>query len=292
MSALSAFFIKAASFLSILAVVVTAMLSSPPQNPPIEQKAEGTVRILTFNVRCTNVGTHSWGDRIDAVTGAIEAVAPDSFGVQEATPEWMETLREKLPAYTSVGVGRNDGENKGEFSAVFYLKDKYEALESGTFWLSDTPDVPSRSWTSLLNRVCTWVVLKDRETGGQFLHMNTHFDTSFIPRKNSIPLILEKAAQYDIPVVCTGDFNTMEFSPLYANLLAGVLTNSKFAAADTMSVLTYNFGFALKRIGPVYDHILVNSMVETMVYRVVTEKFDGMLPSDHYPVYADVVMRY
>ena len=86
MSALSAFFIKAASFLSILAVVVTAMLSSPPQNPPIEQKAEGTVRILTFNIRCTNVGTHSWDDRINAVTGAIEAVAPDSFGVQEATP--------------------------------------------------------------------------------------------------------------------------------------------------------------------------------------------------------------
>jgi endonuclease/exonuclease/phosphatase family metal-dependent hydrolase len=292
MSALSAFAVKVVSFLSILAVVVTAILSSPLKNPPIEPKAEGTVRILTFNVRCTNVGIHSWEDRIDAVTGAIEAVAPDSFGVQEATPEWMAALREELPAYTAVGVGRNDGENKGEFSAVFYLKDKYEATESGTFWLSDTPDVTSRSWTSLLNRVCTWVVLRDKETGERFLHMNTHFDTSFTPRKNSIPLILEKAAQYDIPVICTGDFNIMEFSPLYANLLSGVLTNAKFAAADTMSVLTYNFGFALKRVGPVYDHILVNSMVEPMVYRVVTEKFDGMLPSDHYPVYADVVMNY
>ncbi len=292
MSALSAFAVKIISFLSILAVVVTAMVSSPLKNPPIEPKAEGTVRILTFNVRCTNVGTHSWEDRIDAVTGAIEAVTPDSFGVQEATPEWMATLREKLPAYTSVGVGRNDGVDKGEFSAVFYLKDKYEAMDSGTFWLSDTPDVPSRSWTSLLNRVCTWVELKDKESGKRFLHMNTHFDTSFTPRKKSIPLILEKAALYDIPVICTGDFNTMEFSPLYANLLAGVLTNTKFAAADTMSVLTYNFGLNLKRVGPVYDHILVNSMVEPKVYRVVTEKFDGMLPSDHYPVYADVVLNY
>lgn len=292
MNRITMFLSKAVSFLSTLAVVVTAMVTSPLHNPPITPQAQGTVRILTFNVRCTNVGIYFQQDRVGAVVGAIEAIAPDSFGVQEATPEWMESLKTNLPDYESVGVGRSDGVDKGEFSAIFYLKDKYEAVDSGTFWLSSTPEEPSRSWTSLLNRICTWVELKNRETGDLFLHMNTHFDTSFTPRKNSIPLILEKAARYDIPVICTGDFNTMELSPLYPELLAGSLSNAKYAAPDTMSVLTFNSQKSLKRIGPVYDHILVNSMVETKVYRVVTEHFDGMLPSDHYPVYTDVVLNY
>lgn len=291
MNQITVFLSKAISFLTTLILVITASVTSPLQNPPITQQEAGTVRILTFNVRCTNVGIHFQKDRVASVIGAIEAIAPDSFGVQEATPEWMESLKAGLPAYESVGVGRRDGEGKGEFSAIFYLKDKYEALDSGTFWLSDTPDVPSRSWTSLFQRICTWVELENKETGNRFLHMNTHFDTSFTPRKNSIPLILEKAAQYDIPVICTGDFNTMELSPLYVELLSGVLTNAKFSAPDTMSVLTFNNQRSTKRVGPVYDHILINSKVEAKVYRVVTDHFDGMLPSDHYPVYADVLLH-
>ena len=291
MNRITLFLSKAVSFLSTLIIVITAMVSSPLQNPPITSQEEGTVRVLTFNVRCTNVGVHSQKARVDSVVGAIEAIAPDSFGVQEATPEWMESLKMALPDYESVGVGRSDGVDKGEFSAIFYLKDKYEALDSGTFWLSDTPDVPSRSWTSMLNRICTWVELKDKETDLQFLHMNTHFDTSFTPRKKSVPLILEKAAQYDIPVICTGDFNTMELSPLYTELLSGVLTNAKFDAADTMSILTFNNQLSIKRVGPVFDHILINSKVEAKVYRVVTDHFDDMLPSDHYPVYVDVVLN-
>ncbi len=291
MKQITVFLSKTLAVLSSLVIAITAMVTSPLHNPPITEQAQGTVRILTFNVRCTNVGTHSQKDRVGAVVGAIEAIAPDSFGVQEATPEWMESLKTNLPDYENVGVGRNDGVDKGEFSAIFFLKDKYEAVDSGTFWLSSTPEEPSRSWTSLFNRICTWVELEDRENGTRFLHMNTHFDTSFTPRKNSIPLILEKAARYDIPVICTGDFNTMELSPLYNDLLAASLTNAKFAAADTMGVLTYNSQLNLKRVGPVYDHILVNSMVEPKVYRVVTAHFEGMLPSDHYPVYADVVLN-
>ncbi|NLX93587.1 MAG: endonuclease/exonuclease/phosphatase family protein [Clostridiales bacterium] len=291
MNQITVFLSKAVSFLTTLILVITATVTSPLQNPPITPQEPGTVRVLTFNVRCTNVGVHFQKDRVGAVVGAIEAIAPDSFGVQEATPEWMESLKANLPDYESVGVGRRDGEGEGEFSAIFYLKDKYEAPDSGTFWLSNTPDVPSRSWTSMLNRVCTWVELKDRTTGVRFLHINTHFDTSFTPRKNSIPLILEKAAQYDIPVICTGDFNTMELSPLYTELLSGVLTNAKFDAPDTMSILTFNNQRSTKRVGRVLDHILVNSKVEAKVYRVVTDHFDGMLPSDHYPIYADVVLH-
>jgi endonuclease/exonuclease/phosphatase family metal-dependent hydrolase len=294
MPAISALIKKIMSYFTVLTLVFTAAGSSPLKNPSIETKAAGTVRIMSFNVRCTNVGTHSREDRVDSVTGAIETVMPDLLGVQEATPEWMSDLKARLPAYACIGVGRDDGVDKGEYSAIFYLKDKYEMVDSGTFWLSDTPDTPSRSWTSFLKRICTWAVLKDRATGKDFLYMNTHFDNAFTPRKNSIPLILEKAAEFEnIPVICTGDFNTIEISPLYVDLLAGSLSNAKYSAADTMSVITTTAGLPLGRLGCfTVDHILVNSKVEPKVYRVVTQKFDNMLPSDHYPIYADVILNY
>lgn len=294
MLAVSALIKNFISFITVFALVVTAAVFTPLKNPAIEAKALGTRRVMSFNVRCTSVGTHSRADRVDSVIGAIEAAAPDLLGVQEATPEWMADLKARLPAYTCIGVGRDDGAGEGEFSAIFFLKSKYETVDSGTFWLSDTPDEPSRSWNSFLKRICTWAVLKDKAAGGNFLFMNTHFDNALTPRKNSIPLLLEKAAAYDsIPVICTGDFNTIEISPLYGGLVSGTLGNAKFMAADTMSVITTTGGLPLSRLGCfAVDHILVNSKVETKVYRVVTQKFDGMLPSDHYPIYSDVVINY
>ncbi len=294
MLAVSALIKNLISFFTVFALVVSASVSTPLKNPAIDAKAAGTLRIMSFNVRCTSVGIHSRADRVDSVIGTIEAAAPDLLGVQEATPEWMEDLKLRLPGYTCIGVGRDDGLDEGEYSAIFYLKVKYETVDSGTFWLSDTPDVPSRSWNSFLKRICTWAVLKDKAAGKEFLFMNTHFDNAFTPRKKSIPLILEKAAGYDsFPVICTGDFNTIEISPLFGSLLSGTLGNAKFIAADTMSVITTTGGLPLSRLGVfAVDHILVNSKVEPKVYRVITQKFDNMLPSDHYPVYSDVIMNY
>jgi len=276
-------------YLNVLLTVLSASLFSPLKNPPINEKVPQTHRIMSFNVRCTNVGIYGQKQRVGAVVAEINDIAPDSFGVQEATPEWMEDLKANLPAYGVVGVGRDDGENSGEFSAIFYLKNRYDLLDSGTFWLSDTPDVPSRSFGSFLNRVCSWALLKDKETGVEFLHMNTHFDTAKGPREKSVPLILAKAAEHsDIPVVCTGDFNSGEMSSAYLALLSGDLKNAKFEAKDTMSVVTFNNQLHIRRLGPVLDHILVNDKVNSLVYRVVTDKYDGKLPSDHYPIYADL----
>jgi hypothetical protein len=108
------------------------------------KKSEDTLRVMSFNIRCTNVGRDSWEDRIDIVTETMVKSEADSIGVQEATPEWIETLTKEIgDKYEWVGEGRNGG-NKGEYSAVFYLKDKYTATESGTFWLSPTPEMPSK----------------------------------------------------------------------------------------------------------------------------------------------------
>lgn len=293
MSPLKALSVKIVRYLNVLMLVTAAAFASPAAEPGIPPKDSAAIRVMSFNVRCTGVRGHSRGERVDSVIQTIEAVSPDLLGVQEATPEWMADLAARLPAYGFVGVGRDDGVNKGEYSAIFYLKERFEPADSGTFWLSDTPDVPSRSWNSFLHRICTWAVFNDRVSGGTFLHMNTHFDNAFTPRKNSVPLILELAARYDdMPVICTGDFNTPEVSPLYPVLLGGTLNNAKFLAADTMSVITTTGGYPLKRLGCfAVDHILVNSRVEPLVYRVVTGTFDGMLPSDHYPLYCDVMLH-
>ena len=104
------------------------------------------VRIMSFNVLCYGNKEHFWEDRQQAVAKAVKTVAPDSFGVQEAHKEWMDVLNALLPDYDYVGVGRDDGVDDGEFSAVFYLKDKYKVEASETFWISETPDVPSKSW--------------------------------------------------------------------------------------------------------------------------------------------------
>ncbi len=277
------------AFFTTLYMAVSTLLFSPVVHPPIEEKAQDDIRILSFNIRCANVGIHQWDDRIGAVTGAIRAIAPDSFGVQEATPQWMEALREELPEYADVGVGRDDGANRGEFSAIFYLKDRYEGLDYGTFWLSETPDEPSSGWDASCKRICTWIVLRNKESGAQYAHLNTHFDHLGIKaRKNSADMILAKAAEFDLPAVCTGDFNAVEFSSAYNRLVGGQLKNAKYSAPDTMSAPTFNNGYNIKRFGAIYDHILINDGFEARVYRVVTEKFDGMLPSDHYPVYTDL----
>jgi len=294
MSPLKALSVKIVRYLNVLMLVTAAAFASPAAEPGIGPKGSAAVRVMSFNVRCTSVRGHSRLERVDSVIQTIEAVNPDLLGVQEATPEWMADLSARLTAYAFVGVGRDDGANRGEYSAIFYLKERFEPADSGTFWLSDTPDTPSRSWNSFFHRICTWAVLRDRQTGLELLHMNTHFDNALIPRKNSVPLILDMAARYDeLPVICTGDFNTPEVSPLYPALLGGTLGNAKYLAGDTMSVITTTGGYPLKRLGCfAVDHILVNAKAEPLVYRVVTGMFDGMLPSDHYPLYCDMMLRF
>lgn len=133
-------------------------------------------------------------------------------------------------------------------------------MDSGTFWLSQTPEIPSIGWDAVCNRVCTWAVLENKSTGEQYAHINTHLDhRGAEARENSINMILEKAASFDVPVVCTGDFNLKQNSDLYTSLTAGVLQDTKFAAADTMDHATFH-GFS-ETVDParVIDFIFTDS---------------------------------
>ena len=269
--------------------------SKPSVIKGFETKEESTMRVMSFNIRCTNVGSDTWEDRIDIVSQTMLESDADSIGVQEATPEWMATLKETLKdKYTYVGVGRDDGDNEGEYSAIFYLKDKYTALESGTFWLSETPDEPSFGWDAACRRVCTWVVLLNNESGEKYVHLNSHFDHVGIEaRRNSVNLILDKAKEFtDLPIVFTADMNVKQGSENYNQFVdSGVLKDTKFIAPKSMDYCTYHDTKPQLHKDDVIDYVMVNDNFEALEYSVVTEGIDGRYVSDHFPIYADIVIK-
>lgn len=297
-------------FVAILMTIVTSLVGffsdtdagiadlhdkifAPTVKVDFAEKDESAIRVMSFNIRYGDLGTLTAEDRYPMVEETIRKGHPDSVGVQEATTEWMAYLTEALSdEYAYVGVGRDDGVSAGEHAAVFYLKDKYTAVDSGTFWLSDTPDVPSMGWGADCYRICTWVVLENNETKEQYVHMNAHFDFANDDVKyNSARMINEKAKEFgDIPVVYTADMNFNEDSVYYnAFLEYGIFTDTKAAAEDTMDYLTYHDRMPVVHWDNVIDFVMVNSGFDVLTYKVVTAGIDGNYVSDHFPVYADIV---
>lgn len=305
MSKISKIIISIVAVVAVIAILVCVFFSNVKNilafiydsfNAPsvvvdFEEKTEDTVRIMSFNIRYGDLGVLTAEDRYDDVESVIEKGAPDSIGLQEATPEWMEYLKTAIDGYSYVGVGRDDGDNQGEYAAIFYLDSKYKAVDSGTFWLSDTPDVPSKGWGADCYRICTWVILENKTTGEQYVHMNAHFDYANDEiRYNSADMIIEKAKEFgDIPVVYTADMNFDENSEYFAHMnKSSYFINTKDKAEDTMDYLTYHDRKPKHHENDKIDYILINDKFDAQVYRVITEGVDGRYVSDHFPLYADI----
>lgn len=269
--------------------------AQPAQVVDFAEKADGTVRVMTFNVRCTGLENLPRKAREYAVAETIRKGMPDSFGVQEATSTWMKYLNEEIgDKYAYVGVGRSNGKTSGEYSAVFYLKDKYELVDSDTFWISETPEKPSKGWDAQIKRICTWAVLEDKETGEKYVHVNSHFDhKGEEARKNSVVMILDKVKEYaDLPVVFTADMNIVEGTEHYNSMVSdGALRDTKYVAEDTMDYLTFHNLNPAANEGRILDYVMINDKFDAKVYKVVTAGVDGRFVSDHYPVYADLIMK-
>ena len=171
------------------------------------------ISLMTYNIRLDHGGDgeNQWKNRKDDLSLQILFHEPMIFGVQEALPHQMEDLHAALPLYESVGVGRDDGENKGEYSALFYQKDKIELLESGTFWLSETMNEPSKGWDAAYPRICTWAKVRIRNSETSLLVMNTHLDhVGEKARKESLQLIEQQSNRLNpdqLPVIIMGDLN-------------------------------------------------------------------------------------
>lgn len=256
-------------------------------------KEDNTMRIMSFNILCYGEGEDVWTKRINAVTGTIKAAAPDSFGVQEATPEWMTALKAALPMYACVGVGRDDGKNKGEHSAVFYLRAKYKASDAHTFWLSETPEKPSFGWEAACRRICTYVLLENRGTGERYIHANTHLDhVSAAARSEGVRLITERLSAFgDVPCVLTGDFNATEDSEVYRAVTGGVFADSKYLAADSMEGRTFH-NFAGEGAGSPIDFVFVTrEHFDVAKYTIMNQKIGDRYASDHFALYADIAFK-
>ena len=260
----------------------------------VPEKKEDEIRIVSFNVRCADDLYGSVKGRSQLICSALKQYHPDSFGVQEATQKWIDILNADLgDEYASVSQMRDDEANT-EASAVFYLKDKYELLDSGTIWLSETPDVfASKLPLSGCTRIATWATLKDKVSGRIYTHINTHLDHILEEVRTQQVKILEakieelKAQGY--PVICTGDFNTYEGDEAYNEMIT-CLKDSKYLAAESDEGKTFhNYGKEFFRIKPI-DFVFVSDDVTVNRYKIIDEKIGKMYLSDHYGVCVDAVL--
>ena len=256
-------------------------------------------RVMTYNVRNNTLldCCHRWHSRRDRVINLIKTYAPDLLGVQEPDPGQMADLRAGLTDYGSSGVGREDGANRGEFSAIFYRLDRYELIDQGTFWLSETPDTPGKkAWDASCPRICSWVRLKDRKTDSHICHFNTHLDhKGSVARRESIRLILERVQQIagsSTPVIVTGDFNVPPSSDAYSAMVTNtVFQDAKLAsrtphAGPEGSWSTFNVNHA---IGDRIDYIFITpSSLTVSSHAHLTDAEKASYPSDHLPALAEL----
>jgi len=258
---------------------------------------------MTFNIRygAADDGADSWPHRKDLVVETIELFRPDLFGVQEALDFQVEFLREHLPEFSAHGRGR-DADGSGEQSALFFRTERFELLDSGHFWLSETPDEPgSQGWDAAFPRMCSWVKLADRQAGGAtLLFLNTHWDhRGAIARLESARVLRKFLAGFhpEGAVIVSGDFNTDEDGAPYAELVLAErdgkrqLFDSYREAHPEISPneLTFN-GFEGGRVGKRIDWILHSSSFSTLRAEINHISENGRFPSDHYPV--EAVLRW
>ncbi len=278
----------------ILSVLFTLGMHVPEslEIAGVPQKNEDAVRIVSFNVRCKDDLYGSVEGRSQLICQALTQYAPDSFGVQEATQEWLDIFEERLSDKYACISQMRDGKSSSEASAVYYLKEKYDLEDSGTIWLSDTPDVFSSKFTfSFCPRIATWATLRNKMTGEVYTHINTHLDHVFESvRVEQIKVLIakiEEIKQKGNPVVCTGDFNTKEGADAY-NEMKGCLLDTKYLAKESDDGATFhNYGQNLLETKPI-DFVFVSEGVEVDTYKIIDEKIGEMYLSDHAGICADI----
>lgn len=286
--------ILAFSILVVILLLVSIFRISDVKEIPIK---EG-IRVVSYNIKYSTSDLADWDDRKLLIYEQILDYEPDSIGIQEADWNWMHgsgSLNEYLDEYDYIGVGRTDGLEAGEYAPIFYLKDKWTVVDSGTFWLSDTPWEPSIGWDAVDYRICTWAKLKNIETEEVYIHYNTHLDhVGEEARINAARLIEEVALNSYYPFVITGDFNVIQGSEVYDEMIDnGLIYDSKKVALDTMSHGTINWFLTLNfRLFPPIDFIFVSSDIQPTIYRVDNTYWHNDKPvSDHYPVIIDFYLK-
>jgi endonuclease/exonuclease/phosphatase family metal-dependent hydrolase len=263
------------------------------------------LRIMSFNIRYNNTedGENAWPNRKELVVSMIRSYKVDIVGLQEALKDQIDFLIHELTEFAWFGVGRDDGKEMGEYTAVLFRRDRLQLVDSATFWLSESPEAPGLGWDAVCNRTVTWGFFLDKHAGTSFYLFNTHFDhQGEKARKESALLLL---SQLDViadnePVIVTGDFNATPSSSVYETLTQTSDFQEGVTLLDTRKVSRNNpygpngtftgFDINTSPSGPI-DYIFVNGRVEVLSHATLSDTFNGRYPSDHMPVLAEVVLK-
>ena len=295
------FFGKMAFAVAALAAVFVSGCLTAPQD---------TIRVGSYNIRLSpgDKGTpNDWDCRKADMVALVKKLDLDAFGMQEVCPDQAAYLRENLPEFAFVGDHREADRKSGEASPVFYRKSRFEAEQRGTFWLSETPEIPaSKSWGTCCTRVCSYLVLRDKASGKRFCFANTHTDhVSALAREKGMLLIIERMKEFGkgAPIVFTGDHNC-RYADAPAVAVRQILKDARDVSETPLRGPRNTFqGFGKYKDGPVdmngkkyddycIDYIYVSGGTRVLDFETHGDKRPGtdLYPSDHYPVTATVVL--
>lgn len=265
--------------------------------------AGNTLKVMSYNIRYDNPedGTNQWKNRKDFAANLIRFYDADIFGAQEVLHHQLTDLSDRLPGYAHVGVGREDGKTKGEYAPIFYKSDRFDLLKSGNFWLAeDINAVGKKGWDAACERVATWAILRDKQTGKEFFFLNTHLDhMGKVARHEGASLVLEQSKQLagNLPVIVTGDFNAIPSDePIQVLTTASDprhLTHSREIAA-----FKYGPEWTFHDFGKIpfdnrvwIDYIFVKGDIRVLNHGVLTDTLNQLYPSDHCPVISTLEIR-
>ena len=301
-------------------LIAAGMLAIVPNALPAQELYIGQYNIRNANAKDSAAG-NGWVRRCPVVCDILRAESFDIFGSQEVLHSQLEDMQNALTEYDYVGVGRNDGKTEGEYAPIFYRKDKIKCLQSGTFWLSETPDVvASVGWDAKYTRICTWGQFKDLKSGKKFWMFNLHMDHRGVEaRRQSCHLILSKVKEMcgKQPYILTGDFNVDQKNEIYSIIAdSGVFHDSYETAevrmAETGPMNYFKIGYKTDRR---IDHVFLSPHFKALDYKLMTYSYwvevepnekakadiaagkegvvvhEQRLPSDHYPIGVHVTMK-
>lgn len=272
--------------------------------------------LATYNIRyyskSDSVNGNVWSVRCPVIADMVKFHDFDIFGTQEGLKHQLEMLKSCLPGYDYIGGGRNDGKESGEHAAIFYDTAKFDLVDHGDFWLSETPDRPGRGWDAALPRICTWGKFRHKGSGKMFLFFNLHMDHIGKEARIESGKLIEKKIkewQEELPTFLSGDFNVDQNNECYSSICNSGFFNDSHEVSDFVYATNGTFndwkpaGFSPSRI----DHIFVSKDIHVSKYGILTDTYrttdnpeyqnkavdsfdvevldyETRLPSDHFPI--------
>lgn len=256
------------------------------------------IKVMTYNIRCgfceDSSDVNNWSNRKYLVAYMIKTHSPDLIGLQEAEMFQVKELIEMLDEYDWYGVSREDGKEGGESTAILYRKVRFSSEQKQTLWLSETPELVSKGWDAMYKRTVTIIKLKDLMSLKEFYYLNTHLDhIGEVARTESSKMIVNAIGKYtnEYPVILSGDFNYRTASDGYKIITNKIFNTQSISKNESGGNITFN-GFG-KDIQPdnKIDFIFVNNEVEVLSHLIDTTTFNGLYPSDHYPVITEIILN-